>query len=88
MKNTIEERKDYAKVIARACVDEEFKKRLLAEPTTVLAENGIEIPEEWMVKVVERKEKEIHRTLPQRPLDCPSELSDEQLEKLAGGVMI
>ena len=57
MKKTIEEHKEYAKVIARAWVDEEFKKKLLAEPATVLAENGVEIPEGVTVKVVERKEK-------------------------------
>ncbi len=42
MKKTIEERKDYAKIIAQAWVDEEFKARLLADPATVLKEHGIE----------------------------------------------
>ncbi len=51
MKKTIEERKEYAKIIAKAWVDEEFKKRLLADPATVLKENGIEIPEGMTVKV-------------------------------------
>ncbi len=32
MKKTIEEGKEYAKVIAKAWVDEEFKKRLLGDP--------------------------------------------------------
>ena len=82
MKKTIEERKEYAKVIARAWVDEEFKKRLLAEPATVLAENGIEIPEGMTVKLVERKENEILLVLPHRP---SLELSDEDLENVAGG---
>ena len=36
MKKTIEERKEYAKIIAQAWKDEEFKAKLLADPTTVL----------------------------------------------------
>jgi hypothetical protein len=86
VKNTIEERNQYAKVIARAWVDEEFKKRLLTDPSTVLKENGVEMPEGWTVKVVERKEKEIHLTLPPRPSESV-ELSDEDLEKVAGGMI-
>ena len=77
MKKTIEERKEYAKIIAQAWVDEEFKKRLLDDPATVLAENGIEVPEGWTVSVVERKEKEIHLTLPEKPADV--NLSVEEL---------
>ena len=69
MKKTIEERKEYAKIIAQAWVDEEFKARLLADPATVLKENGIEIPEGMTVKVVERKENEIQIPLPQKPVD-------------------
>jgi Nitrile hydratase, alpha chain len=67
VKKTIEERKDYAKIIAQAWVDEEFKKRLIDDPATVLKENGIEIPEGMTVKVVERKENEIQIPLPPKP---------------------
>ncbi len=84
MKKTIEERKEYAKVIAQAWVDEEFKAKLLADPATVLAENGIEIPEGMTVKFVEGQENEILVHLPPRPPDS-AELSDEDLEKIAGG---
>ncbi len=65
MKKTIEERKECAKTIAQAWEDEEFKKRLLADPATVLKEGGIEIPEGTTVKVVERKENQI--PLPPKP---------------------
>jgi len=67
VKKTIEERKEYAKIIAQAWVDEDFKARLLADPATVLKENGIEIPEGMTVKVVEQKENEIHIPLPAKP---------------------
>ena len=78
MKATIEERKEYAKVIAKAWVDEEFKKRLIEDPATVLKENGIEIPEGMTVKVVERKENEILIPLPPVPADLP-------LDSVVGG---
>lgn len=84
MKRTLEERKDYAKIIAKARVDEELKERLLDDPATVLKENGIEIPEGMTVKVVEREEDEIHMTLPPPPPES-AELSDEDLAKVAGG---
>jgi sRNA-binding carbon storage regulator CsrA len=77
MKKTIEERKEYAKIIAQAWVDEEFKKRLLDDPATVLKENGIEIPEGMTVKIVELKENEIQIPLPPKPADV--NLSVEEL---------
>ncbi len=49
-----------------------------------MKENGIEMPEGWTVKVVERKEKEIHLTIPPRPAES-AKLSDEDLENVAGG---
>ncbi len=85
MKKTIEERKEYAKVIAQAWVDEEFKKRLLKDTAAVLAENGIEIPEGMTLRFVVRQENEILVPLPPRPPQS-AELSDEDLEKVAGGV--
>ncbi len=86
MKKTIEERKEYAKVIAQAWTDEEFKKRLIEDPATVLNENGIEIPEGMAVRFVEGKENEILVPLPPRPPES-AELSDEDLEKVAGGIV-
>jgi hypothetical protein len=77
MKKTSEERKEYAKIIAQAWVDEEFKKRLLDDPATVLKENGIEIPEGMTVKVVEQKENEIRIPLPPKPSNLS--LSVEEL---------
>lgn len=85
MKKTIEERKQYAKIIAQAWVDEEFKQRLLDDPATVLKENGIEIPEGMTVRCVQCKENEILVPIPPRP-GGSEELSDEVLEHVAGGV--
>ncbi len=84
MKKSMEERKEYAKIIGKAWVDEEFKKRLLTDPVSVLKENGIEVPQGMTVKFVEGKENEILVPLPPRPPEA-AELSDEDLEKVAGG---
>lgn len=84
MKKTIEERKEYAKVIARAWVDEEFKKRLLKDTATVLKENGIEIPGGMTVRFVEQKENEILVPLPPKPQPV---LSDDDLASVAGGAV-
>jgi hypothetical protein len=74
--------KAWGKVVARAWSDELFKTRLLADPKTVLKENGIEVPADVTFKVVEDSGKTIHLILPERP----AELSEAELEQVAGGV--
>ena len=76
-----EVQKAWGKVLAKAWSDEAFKKRLLADPAGVLKENGIEMPPDVTVKVVEDSAKVLHLILPEPPGD----LSLEELEKVAGG---
>ena len=83
MKETIKERKKYARVIAKAWVDEDFKNRLLDDPASTLKENGIEIPQGITIRFVEENKNEILIPLPPRPQNS-SELSIEELEKVAG----
>ncbi len=85
MKQSMEEHKEYAKIIAQAWVDEEFKKRLLVDPATVLKENGIEIPEGMTVKVVEKKENEIHIPLPAKPANLEGSVEELQ-ERMQGSI--
>lgn len=59
-------------------MDEEFKARLLADPATVLKENGIEVPEGMTVRFVEREENEVLVPLPPRP-SGPEQISSEDL---------
>ncbi len=59
--------KEWAKVIAQAWVDEEFKKKLLADPKAVLKEEGIEFPENLKLTLSEGNRDELHLTLPPRP---------------------
>ena len=77
-----EQAKAYARVVAKAWSDGPFKQRLLADPATVLAAEGVAVPEGVEVRLVEDTNNLVHLTLPARPPD----LSDEQLDKVAGGL--
>jgi hypothetical protein len=72
----------YAKVVARAWTDEDFKTRLLCDPTSTLADMGIRVPVGVKVNVVENTPGIVNLVLPGVPFDC--DLSDFDLEKLAG----
>jgi hypothetical protein len=73
--------KEWGKVVAKAWSDELFKKRLFADPKTVLTEHGIEVPADVNVKVMEDSGKTFHLILPERP----SELTVDELSQVAGG---
>jgi len=51
---------DGAKVVARAWADPEFKKRLVAEPRSALAELGYTLPDTTQLAVVENTDKVHH----------------------------
>jgi len=72
----------YLRLAARARGDAAFKARLLAEPAAVLAEQGIPVPPGVAVRVLESTPTLVHLALPPKPTD---ELSDEQLDQVAGG---
>jgi len=77
-----ERARKWGQVVARAWSDEAFKRRLLAEPGAVLREQGVDVPPGVEVRVVENTDAVVHLTLPRPPAE---ELSDEQLETVAGG---
>ena len=75
-------------IVARAWADDQFKRRLLSNPTSVLREHGFELAGGVEYKVVENTEKVVHLTLPAAPgaEDVSEErLSDAELEQVAGG---
>jgi hypothetical protein len=74
--------KQWGQLVARAWGDAAFKARLLAAPAAVLAEQGIAVPPGVEVRVHENTPTLVHLTLPPKPSD---ELSDEQLDGVAGG---
>lgn len=72
-----------SQLIAKCWADEDFKMRLLANPAAVLKEYGLEIPPGLQVKIVEDTPQVCHLTLPPKP--TADELSEEELERVAGG---
>ena len=72
----------WGQLVARAWGDEAFKAHLLADPAAVLAEHGLPVPPGVEVRAVENTDRVLYLTLPPAPSD---ELSDEQLDAVAGG---
>ena len=70
-------------IISKAWADEVFKKRLLADTATVLAEEGIEIPEGVTIKAVENTETLFHLVIP--PKQMPAALDLSELAAIAAG---
>jgi len=69
--------------VAKAWADDALKQRLLSDPTAVLKENGIDVPEGVEIKVMESKTNLVHLILPPKP--DSGELSMQDLEmRLAG----
>jgi hypothetical protein len=77
-----ETRKAWAKIVAKAWVDETFKSKLLANPKEVLKENGIDIGKEIQVKVHENTAQSVHFILPEKP---KGNLTEEQMTGTGGG---
>jgi hypothetical protein len=77
---------EYAKitgqVVAKAWADDAFKARLLADPATVLREEGVPVPTYAELRAVENTDKVFYLVLPQAPSE---DLSDEQLNQVSGG---
>ncbi|MFC1579770.1 NHLP leader peptide family RiPP precursor [Thermodesulfobacteriota bacterium] len=77
-----EQAKQWAKVVAKAWADEDYKQRLMADPVSLLAEEGIEVPEGVQLKVVEATDKQAWMVLPPKPETGKIE---EGKERLAAG---
>ena len=72
----------YGKMVAKAWRDPAFKAKLLADPHAALKDAGIPVPAGVTVKVVENTDTHVHLVLPPKPT---TELSDEALDRVAGG---
>ena len=76
-------------IVQRSIEDEDFRQRLLDDPKgTVDREMGIRLPEGIEVRAVQETKDTIYLVLPSAsPLgDQGGELSEEELEAVAGGV--
>ncbi len=70
-------------LIKKAWGDEAFKARLLSDTMAALKESGIAVPAGVTVKAVENTDKVFHLIIPPKP--ASRELSDADLDKVAGG---
>lgn len=75
---------DVAKVVARAWSDAEFRANLLANPAAALSDAGVTVPAGVSVKVLENSADTYHLVIPRAP---ENELSDDDLEKVSGGLI-
>lgn len=73
------------KIIARAWQDESFKQELLSNAKSAFEKEGIPLPENIEVRIVEESSNTIYFVLPAQPSEI-GELSDAELESVAGGV--
>ena len=75
------------RLINRSLKDESFRQRLLDDPKGSLEQElGSRLPESTEVRVVEESADTIYLVLPSAsPLGQGEELSDQELEEVAGG---
>ncbi|MDD3363802.1 MAG: hypothetical protein PHZ03_02350 [Syntrophomonas sp.] len=76
-------RLSWFEIVNKSVVNKEFKEQLLAEPLRVLKENGFPLQEGKKVQVVVEEAGTDILVIPPRPYS--NELSDEELENVAGG---
>jgi len=75
--------KKISQLIARCWSDENFRRKFVTDPLATLKAEGVdlEMPAGASLKVVQDTEDLAHFVLPAKP----TELSEEELEKVAGG---
>lgn len=84
MANHEERVKRHARIVARAWQDDKYKKRLLEDPASVLADEGVDIPPGVKIKTVENTPDVMHFVLPAKP---KAPMSEEEIAKHRMGPM-
>lgn len=75
-----------AQVLTRAQQDHTFRQQLAQDPKGVIArELGVTLPDSIQVEVLEESPSEVYLVLPQAPARTGTQLSDAELEGVAGG---
>lgn len=74
----------YAEATRRAWTDPAFRAKLLADPRAALLAEGVQVPADIVIKVVENTKDTINIVLPAKPSDA---LSDEALAAVSAGLL-
>jgi hypothetical protein len=75
-----------AKIIALAWQDAEFRRKFLADPKAQFEQHlGTKLPDSLKITAHQEDENSLHFVIPMKPRAPTEELSDEDLEKIAGG---
>jgi hypothetical protein len=75
-----------AKIVARAWTDDAFRRDFVDDPKGQFEKYlGIRFPETFHIAVHEEAADSLHFVIPRKPGPDLAELSDEELEKVAGG---
>jgi hypothetical protein len=82
-------------LVSRATKDETFLAELRADPKAVverelanLLPGFVQLPSSMEIEIVEETPTKLYLVLPPRPMPEDGELSDSQLEAVAGGVVV
>ena len=68
-----EQTKKFRKIVAKAWMDEDFKRRLLSNPGELLSAEGFEIPDGVEVRMTENTDKVFNLVLPAKPAEGDAE---------------
>jgi hypothetical protein len=80
--NQEEQTRKISQLIAKCWADEGFKQKVLADPAATLRAEGLELPADLSYVAHENTDKVVHLVIPAKP----TELSDEDLAPVAGGL--
>jgi hypothetical protein len=75
----------YAKVIAQAWSDQDYKRRLVDDPGGALADAGAKMPDGVQLRVVDDSDTLKHLVIPAAPGE--GEIAEQDLEQVSGGTM-
>lgn len=81
--NVEQQAKLWGQIVTKSSRDERFRKQLLADPAAAVKEAGLELPPGVKLRVVENTDTLLHVAIP--PLESDKELSEEELQVVAGG---